>query len=110
MSTTFLPRTANPGLAADLGHLLDESGVGATLVCAWIPIHPDARGSLARALGDGEDYELLFAFPASQAGRLKCLPFRATMIGQVTRRARRLLDPTGRVLPLPRAGWEHRWR
>ena len=98
------------GLAADLGHLLDESGVGATLVGAWIPIHPDARGSLARALGDGEDYELLFAFPPSQARRLERLPFRVTVIGQVTRRARRLLDPSGRVLPLSRAGWEHRWR
>jgi thiamine-monophosphate kinase len=98
------------GLAADLGHLLDESRVGATLVGAWIPIHPDARGSLARALGDGEDYELLFAFPAAQAARLRRLPFGVTVVGQVTRKARRLLDPSGKVLPLPRAGWEHRWR
>ncbi len=98
------------GLAADLGHLLDESGVGATLVGAWVPLHPDARGSLARALGDGEDYELLFAFPAAQAARLGRLPFRVTVIGQVTRKDRRLLDPSGKLLPLPRTGWEHRWR
>ncbi len=98
------------GLAADLGHLLDESKVGATLVGAWVPLHPDARGSLARALGDGEDYELLFAFPASQAKRLKLMPFRVTVIGQVTLKGRRLLDPSGKLLPLPRTGWEHRWR
>ena len=105
------------GLAADLGHLLDESGVGAIIVGAWIPLHPDARkgrGSpLAHALADGEDYELLFAFPRERLSRLTPLARRLrcplTVIGQVTRRSRLLLKPDGSLRRLPKTGWEHRW-
>lgn len=101
------------GLGTDLGTLLDESRCGATLMASWIPIHPDARrlpgDALRHAMGDGEDYELLFAFPRAEARRLRRLPFRVTVIGQVTRRVRRMLLPDGRLADLPRAGWEHRW-
>ena len=55
------------GLAADLGHILEESGgLGAILDQDAIPIHPDAedasrfdsRTPLDHALSDGEDFEL----------------------------------------------------
>ncbi|MFO0803928.1 MAG: thiamine-phosphate kinase [Gemmataceae bacterium] len=57
------------GLAADLQHILEESGCGANLDAAAIPISDDAvkvsrtsgRTPLQHALGDGEDFELLFA-------------------------------------------------
>ena len=106
------------GLAADLTRLLDESRAGATLVASWVPLHPDARrlgrrsgrSPLAHALGDGEDYELLFAFPRTQARRLEALGFPVHVIGQVTPKARRMLDLTGHLLPLPRKGYEHQWK
>jgi thiamine-monophosphate kinase len=55
------------GLAADLNHLCAESGCGAVVFEAAIPISDaarqmnDSRTPLERALGDGEDFELLFA-------------------------------------------------
>ena len=93
----------------DLSRLLDESRAGAVVVGSWIPVHPDAR-SLGQALSEGEDYELLFAFPRAQAKRLRGLGFKVTVIGQVTTpsRGRRLLLPDGTLADLPRKGWEHR--
>jgi len=66
------------GLAADLQHILDESRSGAVLDADAIPISPAARelsGStgkppLLHALGDGEDYELLFAVAPADGERL----------------------------------------
>ena len=63
------------GLSADLCHILEESGVGAALNAEAIPIHPDAlrlseqtgKPPLEHALGDGEDFELIFTVPASEA-------------------------------------------
>jgi thiamine-monophosphate kinase len=55
------------GLAADLAHLCDESRCGAVLRAESIPISAAARrmtdglSPLEHALGDGEDFELLFA-------------------------------------------------
>jgi thiamine-monophosphate kinase len=51
------------GLAGDLGHLCDESGVGAVLNAERIPIAAAVVGvdRLTRALTDGEDFELAFA-------------------------------------------------
>jgi thiamine-monophosphate kinase len=55
------------GLAADLQHICKESRCGAVLRAEAIPISDDARlmsdarSPLDHALGDGEDFELLFA-------------------------------------------------
>ncbi len=57
------------GLAADLGHILAASGVGAELDAAALPIAPElsAAGSpdqvRAWLLGGGDDYELCFTGP-----------------------------------------------
>lgn len=57
------------GLAADLGHILTASGVGAELEAAALPIAPElsAAGSAdqvrAWLLGGGDDYELCFTGP-----------------------------------------------
>lgn len=53
------------GLVADLGHICQESGVGALIEVARVPQHPAARRlfgeeALGLALSGGEDYELLF--------------------------------------------------
>jgi thiamine-monophosphate kinase len=47
------------GLAADLGHLADASGVGFRV--DRVPVSPGA--TVEEALGGGEDYELVFAGP-----------------------------------------------
>ena len=69
------------GFAADLGHLLDESGgLGARIES--VPIHPDARAmalrdgrsALDHALHDGEDFELCLALREPDASRLLAHP------------------------------------
>jgi thiamine-monophosphate kinase len=55
------------GLAADLAHICEESRCGAVLMAESIPIADaaramsDGKSPLEHALGDGEDFELLFA-------------------------------------------------
>jgi thiamine-monophosphate kinase len=56
------------GLAADLGHILDESEVGACLHEAEIPLNRGAK--LKDALYDGEDFELLFTLDPLKAKNL----------------------------------------
>ena len=83
------------GLAADLGHLADASGVGFAL--DQVPVAPEA--TLEQALGGGEDYELVFTAPVAQC------PV-GIQIGRCTD------DPAERTLegrPVPAVGWEHSW-
>ena len=85
------------GLLSDLGHIVDESGVGFAL--DEVPVAPGA--TLDQALTGGEDYELLFTAPAT----LLPIGFR---IGVCT------ADPSVRTLggePVPSSGggWEHRF-
>ncbi len=56
------------GLAADLKHILDASGVGAVLDPGEIPRH--AGATLAQAMRDGEDFELCFTMPAAESDAL----------------------------------------
>lgn len=66
------------GLAQDLGHILTESGVGAVLQASNIPISEAAirlaeqtgKTPLEHALGDGEDFELLFTVSPADGRRL----------------------------------------
>ncbi|HQR07713.1 MAG TPA: thiamine-phosphate kinase [Gemmatales bacterium] len=64
------------GLAADLHHLCQESGCGAEVWAERVPISEaahrmnDSKSPLDHALGDGEDFELLFALSDQDAQRL----------------------------------------
>jgi thiamine-monophosphate kinase len=64
------------GLAADVWHLCEESGGGAVLRAEAIPVSPaalqmnDGRPPLEHALGDGEDFELVFAVSPEDGRRL----------------------------------------
>jgi thiamine-monophosphate kinase len=68
------------GLGGDLRHLSKASGVGAELMKSAIPIsraakeiarkNPFGKTSLAAALSDGEDFELLFTVAAGDAVKL----------------------------------------
>lgn len=68
------------GLSLDLSRLARESGCGAVLRLADVPVSPDAvrlatqqaaAGTpLDHALGDGEDFELILAVPPNDAARM----------------------------------------
>src|SRR5437588_1898163 len=63
------------GLAADLSHICEASGVGAQIEAEALPIRPEVatiatlagRDPQDLALFGGEDYELLFTVPADRA-------------------------------------------
>ena len=91
------------GLSTDLSHLCEESGVGAEIEVARIPV---ARGATLRhALHGGEDYELLFT-----ASDRKRVAASARRIGKVTRDRKQMMwlrTPDGERMPMPVGGWEH---
>jgi thiamine-monophosphate kinase len=84
------------GLSTDLGHLCEESGVGAEVEAEAVPISADARRlsetdgrpALEHALNDGEDFELLFAVGPEDGERLVAKNplggIRLTRIGRAT--------------------------
>src|SRR5271154_2225843 len=85
------------GLSTDLAHLCRASGVDAVIEQAALPIHPLAQklgpdAALQLALHGGEDYELLFAAPASVSVPLSLAGVPITRIGKLkTRRSGRPL-------------------
>lgn len=105
------------GLAADLGHILAASGVGAELDAAALPVAPElaAAGSAAQArawlLGGGDDYELCFTGPAGLGAEsiAEAAGVAITRIGRVTTaRDLRLIEPDGNCSPLSGlAGYRH---
>jgi thiamine-monophosphate kinase len=103
------------GLLADLGHILETSGVGAELLADQLPLSAAARdlpGARDAALAGGDDYELLFAVPAQRRGEIPALARRLdlplTQIGQIKAgKELRVLDAAGREIRSPRTGWQH---
>lgn len=105
------------GLAADLYHILDESATGAVVRAASVPTSEAARrlagekSPLEHALGDGEDFELLFTLSAEDGRHLLAdPPFETPLahIGEITaERTCQFIDITGRISPLERLGWVH---
>ena len=106
------------GLAADLHHILKQSRGGAILDAERIPVSDAAiqqatadRPAFDRALGDGEDFELLFAVSRADGQRLESLWHEetpVTRIGQITEEAGCWLrDRAGQLVPLPPLGWTH---
>lgn len=89
------------GLAADLNHLLEASGCGAVLDAAAIP----KNTTLEAALGDGEDFELLFAVVPEDGRRLLGRPG-LWKIGECID-AGMWIEQAGTRRPLPPLGWRH---
>jgi len=100
------------GLSTDLGHLCQESGVGAEIDAALIPrarIEKSAREvDLDLALHGGEDYELLFTVPPGKRVPSQLAGVALTHIGQITR-GKKVFLCTGPNLAreLEPKGWEH---
>jgi thiamine-monophosphate kinase len=93
------------GLAADLGHLVEASGVGYSL--DRVPVAPGA--TVEEALGGGEDYELVFA--AADGERVTrsfaeagLAPPIAIGVCTAERGQREWAGVT-----VAASGWEHRW-
>jgi thiamine-monophosphate kinase len=109
------------GLGIDLSRLLRASGVGAILEARRIPIAPAARrmaaesgrSALEHALGDGEDFELLFTTSEAEARRIEAdriLGSLVSRIGRITRAGLVLRDSRGEERPIEASGYEHEIR
>jgi thiamine-monophosphate kinase len=109
------------GLATDLGHVAEESGVGARIALDRVPVGEGARevaaalgrDALAWVTGGGEDYELLLtcepgAFPRLGDGLAAATGTRLTAIGEVAAAAEgvRYTDASGREVGVA-PGFEH---
>lgn len=113
------------GLAADLGHILDASGVGATLNLQEIPLsesfaavtaawHEAFTGSerLRLALTAGDDYELCFTVPEARREQLEKIfsefSCGCRAIGVIEEaRGLRLRQHDGALLRLTHEGYDH---
>jgi thiamine-monophosphate kinase len=105
------------GLVGDLGHILERSGVGATLDVDALPAGPvlaTREPALRRAYtaAGGDDYELCFtAAPAQRAAILatgQACGTPVTRVGRIDAAAGlRLTDGKGRPLELRLAGFDH---
>lgn len=109
------------GLAADLRHICERSGVGAEIDAAAVPIDPAAgiiataygRDPLALALYGGEDYELLFTVPPAgiqtAIAAVAAVGGTAHIIGRLTapEAGIRLVLPEGMTRTLEPTGWDH---
>jgi thiamine-monophosphate kinase len=107
------------GLAADLGHVLAASGVGAELelgrLPTSVPLHEHFGNDAERwrlQLSGGDDYELCFVAPASNAfaieQSLAGCDVVATVVGRIVAGAGlSLRTPEGEAFDLPSAGFDH---
>jgi thiamine-monophosphate kinase len=105
------------GLAADLGHVLEASGLGGELWLERLPVTPafdpleeHARWNLQ--LGGGDDYELCFTLPPQRASELDELAGRGgvelAVVGRVSdQEGLRCLRPDGAAFVPERSGWDH---
>jgi thiamine-monophosphate kinase len=103
------------GLLADLGHILETSGVGAELRAAALPFSAVARdvaGAREAALAGGDDYELLFTAPPSRRGAIAALSRQLDLplsrIGEIhVGTGIRVLDGAGHEIQVEHTGWQH---
>ena len=103
------------GLAADVGHLCEESGVGCVIVAERVPLGwaDGPRGGLDHALADGEDFELAFAVGPEEGRRLiatQPVPgITLTWIGEFTVALGLVLEQNGARGPIAATGYKHRF-
>lgn len=113
------------GLAADLGHLCEQSAVGAVVEMAALPIASSTariaaaygRDPVELALFGGEDYELLFTVPPDKieqalatvraaGGTVHTIGWIIANDGEASPNMRLRL-PDGSERSLPPRGWDH---
>jgi thiamine-monophosphate kinase len=100
------------GLSTDLEHICEESGVGAEIEEASVPLSRVGKATrevnLDLALHGGEDYELLFTAPAGKRVPSQIAGVKLTCIGCVARSKKVLIhDANGIRREFKARGWEH---
>lgn len=102
------------GLLADLGHILDASGVGAELDSEALPVSLQLREyrQTRLALNGGDDYELCFTAAPQRRDAIEHVSARLglplTRIGRVTAEPGcRLRDAHGALITLEARGYDH---
>ncbi|MCL4499713.1 MAG: thiamine-phosphate kinase [Chloroflexi bacterium] len=108
------------GLASDIGHLADDSQVGAIVDAEHVPLSPEIQALAAAAnydpldwaLRGGEDYELLLTAPPERVPGLitvvQATGVRLTDIGEITATTGTWLRRApGQIEPLGRVHWQH---
>jgi len=107
------------GLAADLGHICEQSDVGAEVWLADVPLSPAAAALLAAdpalaatIVAGGDDYELLFTAAESETAAVLAAARDAetpiARIGRVTAEPGvRIVGRDGKALALDRLGFTH---
>lgn len=105
------------GLSADLGHLLEASGVGATLDWTALPLPSAIRRYIAQGgdewmpLRAGDDYELCFTVSTDRedelALRMEAFGCSCVRIGHIDRQGGLRLRKDRRVFPISASGFQH---
>ncbi len=103
------------GLLADLGHILDASGVGAELNLSKIPLSDPFQKILSGdltiidlALSGGEDYELVFTSPLKDLDTQIDPAYAVTQIGMISpEEGLRIHQPNGELYHCRRGGFDH---
>jgi len=110
------------GFLGDLGHICEESRVGAELFKERLPISEHLREVASRLdrdpydffLGESDDYELVITCRPEDLPRLRSTvsrynPVLLTEVGRITDRAGEifLLLPDGTRDPVKPSGWDH---
>lgn len=100
------------GLAQDLGHILQASGVGAVLMLETLPRSAalrdiDAAFADVLALNSGDDYELLFTAPAAVREKIAGLGLACQRIGRISATPGLRLQRDGVDIDMPLAGFRH---
>jgi thiamine-monophosphate kinase len=110
------------GFLGDLGHICEESGVGAELIQADLPVSEALRNAAAKllrdpldwTLGDSDDYELIVTCPPDRVDAVRAAIASVSQVA-VTRVGRivqgpgpiELLLPGGGRRRVTRGGWDH---
>ena len=107
------------GLLADLGHILEASGIGAELAWDSLPRAQAIAGCADKELAadcllaGGDDYELLFTAPTFKRAEIeavgKDLEIPLSLIGVAVAGdpVARLRDARGKLISSPRKGFDH---
>ena len=110
------------GFLGDLGHICEESKVGAELFKEKLPVSNDLREAALILhqdpydffLGDSDDYELVITCRPQDAGPLgsvvsRCCPVLLTEVGRITETTGEIMMrlPGGGRVPIKRSGWDH---
>ncbi len=101
------------GLAADLGHILQQSGVGASIELEKLPFsEPLKQLTISQAeklaLSSGDDYELCFTVPQQHQQQLeKLLGEQCSLIGVIEQQSGLRLTNKGEQLLIKEGGYDH---